>query len=211
MNISKNGIALAVALLFHSCGFIGIVFSPYKQWFVDNTSVNLFLMASLLIIVQEKKNLHFWLFVIGCVLTGMAVEWIGVHTGLLFGSYQYGEVLGYKWSGVPILIGINWFVILFCSANLVMQFQQFIIKKLGDQTTTLSSRLQKWSLITDTAILATFFDIIMEPVAVKLHFWTWDGNIPVSNYICWFMISCILSWLFSMLQFKKENQFAVPK
>jgi putative membrane protein len=43
------------------------------------------------------------------------------------------------------------------------------------------------------AAIATCFDIILEPAAVKLQFWSWEnGVIPLFNYICWFSISVIL-------------------
>lgn len=52
----------------------------------------------------------------------MIVELIGVNTGLLFGTYQYGENLGIKVFGVPFLIGINWGVITFLTANIANRF-----------------------------------------------------------------------------------------
>ncbi len=55
----KNNIALFLALLFHVCGAIGILFTPYKQWFVSNTPVNLLLMTALLVFTQKEKNLPF--------------------------------------------------------------------------------------------------------------------------------------------------------
>ena len=38
-------------------------------------------------------------------------EWIGVNYGWLFGSYVYGESLGFKIGGVPLLIGANWLLL----------------------------------------------------------------------------------------------------
>src|SRR6266542_2687077 len=89
----KNNIALFLALLFHICGAIGILFTPYKQWFINNTPVNLLLMTALLIFTQKEKNKWFLGFVVLCFATGMITEMIGVNTGQLFGDYSYGEVL----------------------------------------------------------------------------------------------------------------------
>jgi putative membrane protein len=60
-------------------------------------------------------------------------------------------------------------------------------------------------------MLATFFDMILEPVAVKLGYWKWLGNgsIPATNYLCWFLISALLITVFRLLRFSKHNQFAV--
>jgi putative membrane protein len=45
------------------------------------------------------------------------------------------------------------------------------------------------------ALLLTGFDYLMEPVAIRLGFWTWVGNtIPWTNYVGWFMVSLLLQW-----------------
>ena len=55
------------------------------------------------------------------------------------------------------------------------------------------------------------FDWLMEPVAVKLGYWVWqgDGSIPMLNYICWFLISLLLLAVFHFAKFNKQNKFAV--
>ena len=207
---SKNNIALFLALLFHSCGLIGILFTQYKNWFIQNTPVTLLLMAALLIITQTKKNSHFFLFAFICFAVGMCTEMLGVNTGLLFGQYQYGNVLGYKLFGVPLLIGINWFVIVFCSGSITHQIQCWIEGKYQDADQQLSSVIKLVSLIFDSATLATFFDYVMEPVAVKLGFWKWQNNeIPFYNFLCWFIISALLMLVFQVLKFNKRNYFAI--
>jgi putative membrane protein len=47
-------------------------------------------------------------------LTGILVEIMGVNTGLLFGDYQYGAVLSPRIKQVPWVIGINWFLVIYC-------------------------------------------------------------------------------------------------
>src|SRR5215471_1769241 len=99
----KNNIALFLAIIFHVCGAIGIIYTPYKNWFIHNTPVNLLLMAALLVVTQKEKNIAFFFFLTLCYVTGMITEMIGVNTGYLFGNYQYGPVLGPKLYGVPWL------------------------------------------------------------------------------------------------------------
>jgi putative membrane protein len=67
------------------------------------------------------------------------------------------------------------------------------------------------TLVIDSALIATFYDWVMEPVAVKLGFWQWlgSGNIPALNYYCWFGISLFIQAIFHWLPFKKHNLFAV--
>lgn len=59
------------------------------------------------------------------------------------------------------------------------------------------------------AAIATCFDIILEPVAVKLNFWSWEnGHIPLLNYICWFIISAVLLGVKMRLKIIRVNTFA---
>src|SRR3954470_688202 len=84
---SLQNIALFTVLLFHVSGAIGILSTPYKDWFIQNTPLNLLIMAAVLIITQATKNLAFFLFFAVAFATGYVVEWVGVNTGYLFGNY----------------------------------------------------------------------------------------------------------------------------
>ena len=67
------------------------------------------------------------------------------------------------------------------------------------------------SIIVDGATLAVFFDWLMEPVAINLKYWHWNGNgeVPFFNYFCWFIISILLLAVFHFCKFEKRNKFAV--
>lgn len=214
MRISKlslQNIALFIVLLFHISGAIGILFSPYKQWFVHNTPLNLVLMAVLLIITQQQKNIAFFGFVFATFFIGFLAEWIGIHTGALFGNYEYGKVLGLQYENVPLLIGVNWFIIIYCTGIVTGKLYSKMNAKLADVQAGMSPAVQFISLVVDGALLATFFDFIIEPVAVKLGYWKWlnNGDIPFYNYACWFAISALLLTIFRLLPFDKNNRLAV--
>ncbi|TKK70922.1 carotenoid biosynthesis protein [Ilyomonas limi] len=204
-------IALFVVLLFHVSGAIGILYTPYKDWFVQNTPLNLLIMAVLLIITQLQKNISFFLFFATACITGFVVELIGVGTGHLFGNYQYGKVLGIQYDGVPLLIGINWFIIMYCTGIISQSLQSWSTKQLAVMQAEVKPSVQFISFITDGALLATLFDFVMEPVAVRLGYWQWLGNgdIPLYNYTCWFVISMLLLAIFKLLPFEKNNPLAV--
>lgn len=206
----KYRIAAFLTVLFHVSGLIGILFTPYRDWFVQHTPLNLLLMALLLVWCQEEKNFSFYLFVLACFLIGMGAEMIGVNTARLFGSYHYGTVMGPQWNGVPWLIGINWFVIVYCSAVIMQLVHQWFAGKMEETGTVVSPNVLTLSLIMDGALLAVFFDWVMEPVAIRLGFWQWHTpEIPLYNYVCWFAVSAVLLWLLRNLRFQKANYFAV--
>ncbi len=181
---------LFIALLFHVTGLLGILFTPYKDWFVNNTPVVLLTMFLLLTNSQVKSFKAYIFFSFIAFITGMVTEIIGVNTGLLFGNYAYGQVLGPKIYGVPFLIGLNWFVIVFCSGAILTQGLEVLQNKLDIKINGVASTI---FVVIGGATIATCFDFILEPVAVKLHFWSWEnGQIPLLNYLCWFIISAVL-------------------
>jgi putative membrane protein len=208
-NFSKDQIATTIALLFHSIGLVGILIFK-SDFIIRSTPFNLLLSFVLLLWTQKEKKLAFWLFITAVFIIGFTAEVIGVNTGLLFGNYNYGNVLGTKWQQVPLLIGINWVIIIYCCGIGVTILLLKIIQPATGGISQPSNTLKALSVITDGATLAVLFDWLMEPVAVKLNFWQWDGNnIPVYNYACWFFISILLLALFHLCRFNKQNKFAV--
>lgn len=207
---SKFQVATAIAVLFHSIGIVGLLFFD-KSFFLQSTPVNLLLMFALLIWTQREKNTYFFLFMLTCFCVGIVVEMIGIHTGMLFGDYSYGNVLGYKIQAVPLLIGVNWFIIIYCSGISIYTVLMKAINRISADTGKTPMALKALSVIVDGATLAVFFDWLMEPVAVKLGYWVWkgDGLIPVFNYLCWFGVSILLLTVFHFAKFNKQNKFAV--
>lgn len=188
----------------------GILFTSYKDWFIQNTPVHLLIMSALLIITHPSKNKNFYLFILITIVSGFCVEAIGVNTQTIFGKYEYGNNLGLKLLGVPLIIGFNWFIIIYCTGMITQAYENYMLKKIKEQGLDLTTKMKTLSFLVDAAFLAAFFDWLMEPVAVKLGYWKWqDGNVPVYNYVCWIIISTLLLWVFRMLNYDKRNKFAV--
>lgn len=203
---SKERIATGIAILFHVVGLVGILVFK-SELITRSTPMNLLLSFSLLIWTQEK-NRYFWIFAVLAFVTGFVVEVIGVNTGALFGNYQYGTVLGIQWKAVPLLIGVNWFIVIYCCGVAITR----LLEKMIPAATTVDKTpaLKALSVIVDGATLAVVFDWLIEPIAVKLGYWQWqDGIIPFYNYACWFAVSILLMSLFHFLPFNKRNKFAV--
>lgn len=210
IKLSRYQIATFIAILFHTIGLTGILFFD-KTFFIKATSFNLLLSALLLVWTQKEKNKYFYFFVAITCMVGFAAEVIGVNTGLLFGDYSYGKALGFQWQKVPLVIGINWFIVLYCCGICINTFLAKIIARVSTETKTPPQVLKAMSLIADGATLAVLFDWLIEPVAVKLGYWQWngDGSIPLYNYICWVTVSVLLLGIFHYLKFNKRNKFAI--
>tara|TARA_B100000902_G_C27108333_1_gene812280 strand:+ start:33 stop:506 length:474 start_codon:yes stop_codon:yes gene_type:complete len=109
-------------------------------------------------------------------LFGFFVEVAGVKTGLLFGEYIYGTYLGVKFLEVPLIIGVNWLLLVFCTYGLAQKFFNNNFVK-----------------IIFASFLMVLLDLVIEPVAIKLDFWSWTGfHVPIQNYFMWFLTSSIM-------------------
>jgi len=179
-----------VLLIFHTVGIIGIS-SSYSRYFLALTPFHLILSCTILLLFQPSWNKKFLVFALVTYLTGMLVEWIGVHTGILFGDYAYGATLGTKFDGIPYLIGINWLMLTMICGDLARKI-----------------KLAKSFQVLLGAALMTGLDFIIEPVAVRYDFWHWtQGIIPLSNYLSWFLIAIPLQGLFHWAK-SGNNQLA---
>lgn len=179
--------------IFYLVGIIGIAVSPYSSFFVGLSFFHLLLSFGILLLGRKKYSAPFWLFILMSFLIGMVVEWIGVNTGLLFGSYAYGTVLGPKFLGVPLIIGINWAMLSIVSAALLATL-----------------RLHFWLEVFASALLMVFLDFLMEPVAMKLGYWSWKGGlIPTYNYVCWLFTAFVIHILYRKWKLNEANNVAV--
>jgi len=186
-------------LLIHVSGAIGMVFYD-KEIFASMTPYNLILMFVILLGNEKNISTNFIISLILGSVAGFFAEFLGINYGILFGEYTYGNILGIKWFGVPLLISLNWFSIVYCSFVASGQ-----LLKSANKKSTSFFFLQALC----TAVLTTSFDWLMEPVAVQLKFWSWEnGDIPFFNYLCWFAVSFLISLGFYSLKISVVNPFS---
>lgn len=185
-----------VALLVHISGAIGMAFFN-REFFVGFTAINLLLMFVLLVWNETELNFTFLKAILFAFVAGLVSEIIGVNTGILFGDYHYSKVFGEKLMGVPVLIGLNWFCIIYAAFQVVSALNK-------------AAHLSSVVVALLTALMATVFDFVMEPVAIELGFWQWHTpEIPFLNYACWFIVSFVIALFFHWVGVKKTNPFAI--
>lgn len=179
--------------VFYLVGVLGITLSAYQSFFIGLSFYHLLLSFSVLILGRKKYSAFYWFYLALAFGVGMLVEWFGVHTGILFGSYHYGNVLGPSLYGVPIIIGLNWALLSIVSVSLFASF-----------------KLNFWLEVFLGAAAMVFLDYLMEPVAMKLGFWQWKGGaVPHYNYLCWFIIAFLLQALYRKWRLNEQNNVAV--
>lgn len=180
-----------ILLIFYTVGLFGIN-SSWREEFLTLSFFNLLLSFSVLLLARKKHTLNFYVFLVLAFFVGLTAEWIGVHTGLLFGNYTYGENLGPTWWGVPPIIGINWAMLTIISASCLafLRWNWLIKAFLG-------------------ALLMLILDILIEPVAIQIDFWTWDGEIPIYNFVSWFLIALFLQGWYFKTNLAEANKVAI--
>jgi putative membrane protein len=58
-------------------------------------------------------------------------------------------------------------------------------------------------------LLMVVLDVLIEPVAIKSGYWTWNGEIPLSNFRDWFMVALILQLLYFGNKLNEPNKVAI--
>lgn len=183
-------IAVAVIIIFHLVGLIGFLIPVAQPYFIKLVPFHLLLMFAVIVFAYNGNVKRLSLFICGVFLCGWLVEVLGVHTGKIFGSYYYGNTLGYKIAAVPLLMGVNWVILIFSVGQMM--------KSLKVRNSILASVLGATALI--------IFDFFLEPVAMKFNYWQWDWKeIPAQNFIAWFIVSVILLKFYYALGLKQQR------
>ncbi|MFM1744499.1 MAG: hypothetical protein RLZZ630_436 [Bacteroidota bacterium] len=190
----KHLFAISIFLLWltHVSALIGISIG-HLDWFIPKTPLNLLLAAFLLVINFPVKSLKSAIALMLFMGIGYGAEWIGVNTGLLFGNYAYGDNLGVKVGGVPLLIGLNWALLAFAALALFNHLN-----------------LPHWLKPLLGALLMVTLDFFMETSAPVFDFWSFANNIvPLWNYICWFMLSWLMLVIGQRLRIHGDYRFSL--
>lgn len=189
--INNTKFAIFLIWLFHLSAIIGVSIG-YENWFVSKTPLNLMVSAALFFWVYPINSLKklslfgFFFFV------GMLVEWLGVNFGILFGEYKYGQNLGFKFDGVPYFIGIYWALLTFITAEIAQIFSK-----------------NPWARGLIAASLMVLLDLFMEQLAPRFDFWSFGDNVPLSNYVTWFLVALFLHAIFLMAKLKGNRTVSV--
>lgn len=190
--ILRLTIARIVILVLHGVGIVGLSVPEYQDWFLALTPVQLLSSLVIILLFHRGWTDSFPVFAAAAFWIGFGAELIGIHTGYLFGDYVYGPTLGPKLWDVPIIIGVNWFILAYLTGSVFRKVpNDYYAAFLG-------------------ALTMTALDYIIEPVAVALDFWYWKFDvIPVGNYLGWFGVSFVIHLIFRKANFEKFNPIAL--
>lgn len=190
--LKENRVLVFLIVLWYLGGIIGFIVPAMRPVFQMLTPWGMVMAAALLMYFHEPKNLKSWIVFAGITLVTFVAELVGVNTQLLFGDYQYGPALGFKLWNTPLVIGLNWLVLIYCISAIMQGVRD------------------RWYFPLAGAAAMVTFDFLMEPVATATGMWTWaGGNIPLKNYMDWFLVSGFLFLMIRIFKIEFHNRLAV--
>jgi putative membrane protein len=121
----------------------------------------------------RRWTLRFLLVTVG---GGLAVEAVGVATGLPFGSYAYGGRLGPSALGVPLVVPLAWAMFAYPA--------HVVGVRLGRPVLAGAWALASW-------------DLFLDPQMTAEGYWGWDhphglNGIPLSNHLAWLGVALVM-------------------
>jgi bisanhydrobacterioruberin hydratase len=178
-------------VLFYLVGIAGLMIPETFQLFIKLFPFALLLSFAGIVLFHGKPFDRKTIFTFaGIYLAGFIIEAIGVNTGIIFGFYRYGSALGPKIFETPLIIGLNWLLLVYISAALFEKLAVPIVYKI---------------ILASLAMLV--YDILLEQVAPKLDMWYWKTQlVPQRNYIAWFLIALFFHSIFRLTGIETNNR-----
>ncbi|PDH46146.1 MAG: carotene biosynthesis protein [Bacteroidetes bacterium MED-G21] len=190
MNLKLNAY-IGLVWLFTISGILGII-SSASAWFLALTPLHLTLNFLIVILCLKGNPYEVFKAISIPLILGFTSEVLGVNFDLIYGSYTYGENLGLKIFGVPIVICLNWCLLTIVSADVAKMIVQ-----------------NKGLRILIGALLMMFLDMVIEVSAPRFDFWVFkDGIVPLQNYIAWFIVANIAHWWYQSFSIDTNSKIS---
>jgi putative membrane protein len=182
-NLPSREHMIIYLVVIYTVGIVGMLVPEVRSLFLFLVPLNIVIAFAVVLLYHSPFNQRFWLICIAIYLGGFLIEWIGIKTGVIFGPYEYGKGLGIKLFGVPLVMGLNWLLLVYGTTTIVQKYitNHITIALLG-------------------AMLMVLYDFFLEPAAIRYGFWKWQiSYIPLQNYLSWFFCSFIFIYGLSRL------------
>ncbi|HHT03238.1 MAG TPA: carotenoid biosynthesis protein [Bacteroidales bacterium] len=182
-------------IIFYVVGVIGFSIKYTYGLFIYLTPIVLLMSLGLLFYYERnnitKKKILFYIFI---YISSLLVEMFGVNTGILFGEYKYGIGLGIKVVDTPILIGINWVLMIYITSSIFTKLRPNFLSQ----------------VIIPSGLMISY-DIIMERAAPKMDMWSWANDIiPLQNFLMWGGLAILFHSIRYILKIEIKNKMATP-
>jgi uncharacterized membrane protein len=130
------------------------------------------------------------LVLLGVAGVGLAVEAVGVRTGYPFGTYAYGDALGPRVAGVPVVVALAWAWMAWPAWLAAVALTGSRLGRVGVATVALAG-----------------WDLFLDPQMVGQGYWRWSPTgppglpgvteVPWTNYAGWLLTAAVIMTLLS--------------
>jgi uncharacterized membrane protein len=127
----------------------------------------LVLTCLVLLAFHKKWTREFTVSVFLIAFMGFLIDVLAVKTGFIFGYFQYGSTLGFKFWETPLSLMAFWVTMVYCSRQIAEMVAKdtFVVSILA-------------------AALMLLLDYFVEPFAIRYGLWSWnEGATPLHNYM----------------------------
>ena len=144
------------------------------------------LLAAVLVLVPSvvAGGRRFVLWLAAAFAFVFLLDAAGLAVPTVFGAFAFGPHLGWTCCGVPLLVTLNWVLIM---NGAVCVAGRLVPPALGRGRMLLRVLL--------SGLLAVGFDGIMEPAAIRLDYWHWPdaAGAPAGNYLVLFLFAMVFT------------------
>ena len=208
MRVAVGRIIVHAFLVLYATVLIYVIFGLVFNYYIDP---NVFFGLSFALLIFAFIQAFFELGIGRALLyaliastIGFLSELLGTSTGIPFGKYSYGDLLGPKVLGVPVVVPLTWFVISYIALSMIKG----------------RINVSKHAILS-TAALAAFgvmsWDFLIDPMfsSQSYAYWTWSSNqpiesprlsgVPITNFLGWFTIAFLMVSIFLYLE-RRESK-----
>jgi uncharacterized membrane protein len=182
--------------IFYSVGVLLFAIPATRGIFLLLTPLSLLLVTAAVLMLHKPLDTKFIAISSSIIVLSYFLEVVGVKTGVLFGQYIYLNALGPKVMSTPLIIGVNWLMLTYCSASLT------------DLIHTKTSTKQNFFMdVTAGAAIMLLYDLLLEQVAPFMNMWVFNlGDAPFANYTTWFVAAFIFHFAYRIAGIKFDNK-----
>ncbi len=196
-----------ILLWVYGVGLTGMLLPFSRELFKMITPLNL-LFAALFLFWGRRPSRQVVITGLFIAVASFFIEAIGTNTGKIFGVYSYGRTLGPALLNTPVIIGLNWFLLIYCT-NVISRLLWKRLSKGGEGSQ--EGLPESVFVIITGSLLMVAYDLFLEPAAMRLDMWSWEcGVIPFRNYVGWFFFSGLFHTVTRFWGEEEPNMRAVP-
>lgn len=181
--------ARGIVVRFYAVGLLLFLVPWTRQLFIALIPCSLLLAAGFMLVFHRPWNRRTVLWFLFIVLSAFALEWTGVRTGRIFGSYRYGRGLAPLVEGTPLVIGINWLLVVYGAHAAAERLTQRASLR-----------------ILYAVALMVAYDAAAEWAAPAMRMWSFAaGYPPLRNFVAWLIAGGCYLGGFEVLGIRTPN------